>query len=569
MVAIRKVKQGFRVRIKKRGRYDKETVGLVAAGLCLGVILVWAVNSMRGEDHLPPALRNSKPHPHLMSVMTGTGSDKSVTQQQQQPLPDSYNAVALDILNVLDCESLFTSMTDAANNNNNDMNDNIDRRRRLDDRGDDGGFADIKQKSNSGGDGGEGGEGEYGEGGEGGFHQNGMDDGWGGDNGDGNNGGDWGGDGNDWNYNELTAKHLFCAAAKQTPPSSITSVLKCDAADTKRQTLLDLWSAARSQMPEPLLLKVLGLAKEHTSQTLLDKEYNLWAPSNDDGLTYMLASLNDENSVDHGGLHGLHENLGAQKLFVDVGSCLGMTVLAVINLYPGTKIVSLEPASPNWLLQELNLRCNLEHADLMHVHVVLAGVGPNTDEEDNMMAKLMWRPTATTSTRAWTPSTETMGDDNVELVVRLRRLKSILAEADVYGVPMDVLNVDCEGCEYNLLPGLTEEEFDAIPTVMGGVHWGYIPTTKLPSSERGKTTHERLCQHENIARTAKECCAFPNLAVKSSVPGEILVREKDNTSITVADVAGVLCNDFEEWAAEHYLNDIPTDWGWMQLTSQA
>jgi FkbM family methyltransferase len=354
----------------------------------------------------------------------------------------------------------------------------------------------------------------------------------------------------------------------QTPPSTITSELKCDAAGTKRQTLLDLWSAARSQMPEPLLLKVLDLAKENTDQALLGRDYHLWAPDNDDGLSYMLSTLNEENSVDHGGLHELHENLGVGKLFVDVGSCLGMMNLAVTHLYPGTKIVSLEPASPNWLLQELNLRCNLEHNDLLNIHVVLAGVGPNTPEEDNMMAKLMWRPTATTSTRAWTPATEG-GIDNVELVVRLRRLKSILAEANVYGVPIDVLNVDCEGCEYNLLPALTEEEFDAIPTVMGGLHWGYIPLNKLPSSERGRTTHERLCQHENIARTAKECCAFPNLPVKSSVPGEILVREKDNKSITVADVAGDLCVDFENWALDHYLNDVPNDWGWMELTSQA
>jgi FkbM family methyltransferase len=468
---------------------------------------------------------------------------------------------------LLNCESLFNASSTNSNNDNGNY-----RRRRLEEfqHGDDGGFADAKERSNDGGEWGEGGDGgEWGEGGDGGDWGGGgeqplqNDDMY-------NNKGDWGDQNYAGYYNDeqVTAKHLFCAAALQTPPSAITSELKCDAAGTKRQTLLDLWSAARAQMPEPLLLKILGLAKEHTDQNLLGKDYNLWAPSNDDGLSYMLNSLNLENTVDHGGLHGLHENLGKGKLFVDVGSCLGITTLAVINLYPGTKIVSMEPASPNWLLQELNLRCNLEHVELLNIHVVLAGVGPNSPEEDNMMAKLMWRPTATTSTRAWTPATE-IGVDNVELVVRLRRLNSILAEADVYGIPIDVLNVDCEGCEYNLLPALSEEEFEAIPTVMGGVHWGYIPTTKLPSSTRGKTTHERLCQHENIARTAKECCAFPKLEVKSSVPGEILVREQDNKSITVADVAGDLCLDFAQWALDHYLYDVRNDWGWMELTSQA
>ena len=522
--------------------------------------MVATIQSLTSGRELPPALRQTKPHPHL-SVSSGTG-DKS----KSEPLSDSYNALALDILDLLQCESLFNETS--ANSNN---YDNYRRRRLLDDsqHGDDGGFANVKQRSDSGGDWAEGdwAEGDWAEGGgkDGGEGLEDKDP-WGDDE---YNNKDDGADPN-YGYTQITAKHLFCAAALQTPPSTITSELQCDAAGTKRQTLLDLWSAARAQLPEALLLKILGLATEHTSQNLLGKDYNLWAPANDEGLSYLVMSLNEENSIDHGGLHELHDNLGVGKLFVDVGSCLGITVLAVTQKYPGTKIVSLEPASPNWLMQELNFRCNLEHEELLKIHVVLAGVGPNSAEEDSMMAKFMWRPTstATTSTCAWTPATE-RGVDDVELLVRLRRLKSILAEADVYAIPIDVLNVDCEGCEYNLLPALSEEEFDAIPTVMGGVHWGYIPTNKLPSSARAKTTHERLCQHENIARTAKECCAFPNLQVKSSVPGEILVREQDNKSVTVADVAGDLCLDFDQWALDHYLYDVRNDWGWMELTSQA
>lgn len=565
MVSIRKAKQGFQVRRKKRGQYDREKIGLVAGGLCIGVLIVVMYNSMGGmHRELPPDLRQTKPHPHL-------------SVSESQPLSDSYNAVALEILNLLDCEALFNASSsnthddpynydphnyDPNSNYNNDNNNNNNRRRRLEDsqHGDDGGFGGVKQKGTSGGDGNgddndNGGDPNRDEEMKEELEQNGgMDD----------YGGGWG----DNNWNELTAKHLFCAAAVQTPPSTITTELKCDAAGTKRQTLLDLWSAARAQMSEPLFLKTLDLAKEHASQILLGREYNLWAPSNDNGLSYMLNSFTQETTVDLGGLRGLQENLGVGKLFVDVGSCLGITTLAITNLYPGTKIVSLEPASPNWLLQEMNLRCNLPHKELLNIHVVLAGVGPNNPEEDNMMAKLMWRPTATTSTRAWTPATEHAVDD-VELVVRLRRLKSILAEADVYGIPIDVLNVDCEGCEYNLLPALSEEEFDAIPTVMGTLHWGYIPTNKLPSSERAKMTHERLCQHENIARTAKECCAFPTLQVKSSVPGEILLREQDNKSVTVADVAEELCDGFDQWAIDHYLHDVQNDWGWFELTSQA
>jgi FkbM family methyltransferase len=600
MVSIRKAKQGFQLRNPGRGvvaamvttQFDREKIGLLAGGMTVGVMLIIMYHTLGlgsngdyarydGGGRVPLSLRNTHPHPHL-SVYSA-------------PLDDRFNAIALDIIESLDCVNLINA-TISGNKNDYSFGDQRRRRLQLQDedresqrqrrRGlnsgdeqhvDDGGFLDPvppgskdeedaehadditprddKQGSHEG-------EEEEGDGGnhwddvsmgeEEGFHRGyGM---------------------------RITAQHLFCVAAYELPPKEITDNLICDAEGSKRKALLELWSSAASQMDQSLLVKVLGLAHEKPNQLLLKKLYHLWAPENDEGLTYMLASLNDENNADHGGLHGLQESLGPGKLFVDVGSCLGLTTLAVTQLYEGTKIVSIEPAQPNWLLQQLNLRCNLDETELRQAHVVLAGVGPNTEEEDSLMGKVTWRPAATTSTRSWTPGAEHRPDD-IELKVKLRRLNSILAEANTYQHRMDVLNVDCEGCEYNLIPSLSTEEFDAIATVMGNVHWGYIPTTKLPSSTRGKTTHERLCQHENIARTVKECCAFPNLPVKSSVPGEVLQRDVEphlkgglsphDNSATVSDVAGDLCDDFAQWALDHYLNDIKDDWGWFELTSQA
>jgi FkbM family methyltransferase len=551
MVSIRKAKHGFQVRQRggRQQQYDKEKIGLMAGGLCIGVLVVIMWNSVMGANSsigLPPGLRNLKPHPHL--------------KMMNAPMSDSFNAIALDILETLQCAQLL-NVTASQNGEW--------RRRRLGEsspdgeHGDDGGFKDDTPNEEQRGGGAAAADWNK----DAGFENNEFEnvegavddymDGGGGGNG----------------YFDINAKHLFCIAASESPPSELTTNLRCDAAGGKRQGILDLWSAARSQMPDKLFLQVLGLAKEQPDQSLLDRSYNLWAPTADQGLTYMLATLNDVESMEHKLLHGLQENLGPSKLFVDVGSGQGLTTLAVANLYPGTRIVSMEPASPNWLMQELNLKCNLEHDQLKMIHVVLAGVGPNTEDEENMMAKLMWRPTATTSTRSWTPAEEQTPND-VELLVRLRRLNSILAEANVYNVPMDVLNVDCEGCEYNLIPALSEEEFESIPAVMGGLHWGYIPVKKLPSSERGSTTHSRLCTHENIARTAKECCAFPDLQVKSSVPGELLVQDHGGErfppkSSTVLDVAGELCDEFDQWAKDHFLNDIDGDWGWFELTSQA
>ena len=107
---------------------------------------------------------------------------------------------------------------------------------------------------------------------------------------------------------------------------------------------------------------------------------------------------------------------------------------------------------------------------------------------------------------------------------------------------------------------------------MGEMHWGYIPQHKLPSSKRGQITHDRLCQHENFARTAKECCGNLQLTVKSAFPGEVLIQEGQDVthSATVGDVVGdTLCTDFDSWKEEHDLYNVENDFGWFEMTSVA
>lgn len=614
MVAIRKAKQAasFRLRRKGRGRlaFDTDTVGLIAAGFCIGIFLVFLYSvvfseSSTGEPRRGIAeslrLRKIKNHPVLMETMEdGDGDAKSGNENNKdiedtdhppikhvRPMNDGMNAIALDIVETLDCVTLLKDAEKDLKSNN-EFNERGDflmddfepvdpqRRRRLQQHADDGGFADAGDADG------------------GGIPQEQQ-------NKDGNGNGDddsipgerWGdqvdaksknNDGlkqdraddrlRDYDYREhnLSAKHLFCMAASENPPEAVAKELSCDHSRKKR-TLLELWSAARSQMSSDLLLSVLDIAMENT-EIILGNSYYIWAPKDDEGLMYMVNSLNSDADVDNGGLNGLEESLGPGKIFVDVGSCLGLTCLVINSKYPGTKIVSIEPASPNWLLQELNLRCNMPRKEFQKISIILEGVGANTDEEDNKMAKLMWRPTSTTATRSWTPASEFQNSDK-ELIVRLRKLKSILAEAEVLRpAHIDVLNVDCQGCEYDMIPGMKKEEFEEIPIVMGSVHWGYIELNKLPSSERGRTTHERICSHENIARKTKECCAFPDLPVRSNIPGEVLQKNDSKHfpphESTVSDViADELCDDFPTWAREHYLNEIPDDFNWFELSSQA
>jgi hypothetical protein len=122
-----------------------------------------------------------------------------------------------------------------------------------------------------------------------------------------------------------------------------------------------------------------------------------------------------------------------------------------------------------------------------------------------------------------------------------------------------VLNIDCEGCEYNVVPAMAETEFNKIDAIIGttGVHWGYIPKDKLPSSDRGRRTHERLCSHYDFAKQSIECCDFPQL----------MVKHEGNP--TVSELLGDLCENFTAWADEKNLYTSTDDYGWTELSSMA
>lgn len=369
---------------------------------------------------------------------------------------------------------------------------------------------------------------------------------------------DGGGSYDDW----PDARHLFCLAALNN--DKWQSRIACPASTTFRKALLELWGMARAELEDPELMEVLKQSTEST-QKVVDEDLKLWMPSQDHGIDFIMDQLKEETTADFGGFHGL-SNLGPGKVFVDVGSGMGVISMAIALLYPGTKIVSIEAAAPNWLLQEMNWRCNSVPRPST---VLLGGVGPS--HTGTQVARFVWRPFSTTSTRAWSPLSEKDSSD-MEIKVKLRPWESILAEAGITNMDIDVLNLDCEGCEYNLIPNLSPQDCDSFRTIMGAIHWGYIPDNKKPSSARAAKTHERLCRHENYARTAKECCAFPDMAVLSSVEGEILVQDSANAfpkQGTVRDVAGSLCDDFESWRVKAKLDDIDSDWGWFRLTSRA
>jgi hypothetical protein len=270
-----------------------------------------------------------------------------------------------------------------------------------------------------------------------------------------------------------------------------------------------------------LLRRALSLARSADYTLMAggtQRKHNvtLWAPPNDIGITTVLAELNNNgygmtnlilptllsSLTDPAPAAGSNITTPADVYFVDIGANLGIISLAValetMSLSSSSnnnhqqhrvQIITIEAAAPTWLYQLLNLRCNLENDDDDMVTSILAGL----DDVGGQTLSMTWREHSTTSTRSWTPESERR-DSDIELQVPTRTLRSILdALPPQRPYRVAVMKVDCEGtvlgsnavvvffscmtppkltqsffvrspfslsclgCEYNVIPALSEK----------------------------------------------------------------------------------------------------------------
>jgi hypothetical protein len=149
-------------------------------------------------------------------------------------------------------------------------------------------------------------------------------------------------------------------------------------------------------MPLDMITKVLDLAVE-TQVDLVGKSLNLWIPSQEENLKFYSEQLNKKDSS----VRNITALEGPHGLFVDIGSGLGLSTLAVSLLYPRATVFSIEPAMPSWLLQRISIVCNLE-PDAKLPHPIMSGVGSKADG----MLKMNWSPSASEKSRAWSLDSE-------------------------------------------------------------------------------------------------------------------------------------------------------------------
>lgn len=209
----------------------------------------------------------------------------------------------------------------------------------------------------------------------------------------------------------------------------------------------------------------------------------LYSPMGDSG-----AKLVIEEHV-NGDSYNLNKiTFDAHECLLDVGSNLGVVIIrALLGKRPPGCVVSVEAAPVTFLYQLLNLWTNV--ADSMRsgrVKAVHRAVGGR----DGGMLRLVFNPKATTASAPWRRKFEKL-ENTVTVQVPFISINTIINDY-MAGYNLKVLKIDCEGCEYDVIPALDDDVWNSLTVVLGEVHAQWMGEMR-PSKEVEELCLRRLC----------------------------------------------------------------------------
>lgn len=236
--------------------------------------------------------------------------------------------------------------------------------------------------------------------------------------------------------------------------------------------VLERWSSLEALDVQSVLRasRVFRATLYGLSLTVLLSRYDSYGPERliNDQLGYNLTA----HRVQEGGL------------ILDVGGNVGVTAILLAKLNPTARVLTLEPLPPNRFYLELNLALNGLARD-GRVDVLAAAVSSRGGDSVSMS----YNPEVpAASGRYWAASGLFRRSPGQVFQVRTTTIEAILKDA---GAPrIDLMKLDCEGCEYEVVPALTESVLDQTGYAVGDVHLHYA---HLFNPQTSRAVHAALC----------------------------------------------------------------------------
>lgn len=245
------------------------------------------------------------------------------------------------------------------------------------------------------------------------------------------------------------------------------------------------------------LINILRTSKVYDSSVIapeLKPPIRLVSTATDEGAPLVLREAHEDS-------YGYRKRFSKEKtktgVVIDLGSNLGATIIMMARSSSrGLRILSVEAMPITWLYQNINLWINVrEDMENGKISTALAALG----DQDGKRVKFQFRADSLTSSRDWNPKSE---DHRTTMEVSLvtKRLDSLLAAHNILETqPIILLKLDCEGCEYDVIPGMGENMLNRTLEVAGETHIGdMLRSGRKPSRDKVVLTHGILCERWQI-----------------------------------------------------------------------
>jgi FkbM family methyltransferase len=215
--------------------------------------------------------------------------------------------------------------------------------------------------------------------------------------------------------------------------------------------------------------KILGTLSEPIAVNVTGNEI-LFVQNKNDSSVRM---INNEFAFDQYNLKGITSKSGG--MIIDIGANIGAVSISAAKMFPNLAIIAIEPAPITYFYFRINLYLNKipVHNSLPSADNPVGGVYPKfaaiaTDDSAGTVT-VRYSPEKTqfavVGASSWrTPTWETAEVHKFNVNKLLNRATS--------SFPVELLKIDCEGCEFWLLPRISEvfSQKEVVKMVAGELH---------------------------------------------------------------------------------------------------